>query len=157
MSYLYCKRFCLDASDPLVAALREELYCEPYDGIDWNKYRHAVCPFDNYSPVHPLMRVAQNLLAVYEWCGSFRSLRDRGTAFALEYIRAEDQQTNFVDIGPVSKVLNMVALYHAGGCEVTEEVKKHLPRLDDYLWLAEDGAFAVRRSRPGCRCAWLPP
>ena len=31
-----------------------------------------------------------------------RALRSRGTAFALEYVEAEDLATNYVDIGPVS-------------------------------------------------------
>jgi hypothetical protein len=46
------------------------------------------------------------LLRVYEnWAPRFlfKWLRTRGLAFALEYVHAEDLQTNFVDIGPVNK------------------------------------------------------
>lgn len=40
------------------------------------------------------------------WCPGFieRRIRAAGAAFALEYVRAEDLQTNYVDIGPVNKV-----------------------------------------------------
>ena len=34
-----------------------------------------------------------------------------GLAFCLDYIRAEDVQTNYVDIGPVNKVLNMLVVW----------------------------------------------
>lgn len=28
-----------------------QLYCEPYDSIDWDKTRHLVADMDNYSPI----------------------------------------------------------------------------------------------------------
>lgn len=34
----------------------------------------------------------------------FNFFRRAGCAFALEYVHAEDLQTNYVDIGPVNKV-----------------------------------------------------
>ena len=40
----------------------------------------------------------------------FKWLRAKGLAFALEYIHAEDLQTNFIDIGPVNKVRAGVGL-----------------------------------------------
>ena len=40
----------------------------------------------------------------------FRSfVRQRGLAFSADYCKAEDLQTNFVDIGPVNKVYNMLS------------------------------------------------
>ena len=40
--------------------------------------------------------------------------RQKGLDFALEYIRAEDLQTNFVCIGPVNKAMNMlISFIHA--------------------------------------------
>ena len=38
---------------------------------------------------------------MWEWAGAFG--RREGTEFALEYIHAEDEQTKYVCIGPVSK------------------------------------------------------
>ena len=37
-----------------------------------------------------------------------RWLREKGSQFALEYMRAEDEQTNFVCIGPVNKAFHVV-------------------------------------------------
>lgn len=41
MSYLYGKRFVGPITD-LVRSLRQELYLEPYDQINWNKGRNTV-------------------------------------------------------------------------------------------------------------------
>jgi hypothetical protein len=43
------------------------------------------------------------VLAIYER-RPIRWLRDWGLKFAIDYIYAEDLQTNYVDIGPVNKV-----------------------------------------------------
>jgi squalene/oxidosqualene cyclase-like protein len=58
--------------------------------------------------------------------------------FALDYISAEDKATNYVDIGPVNKVVNMLATYYGYGRN-SPQFLKHLARVDDYLWVAEDG------------------
>ncbi|CAM9367198.1 unnamed protein product, partial [Phaeothamnion confervicola] len=149
MCYLYGARFRHDgAADPVVAALRRELYVEEYDSIDWDATRHLVSPLDDYSPIHPFMRLAQNVLALYErwWWRTLglgpvaRRLRARGMRFASEYMAEEDEQTNYIDIGPVNKVLNWVSAWLAGGRRRdTNAYCRHLQRVDDYLWVAEDG------------------
>ena len=44
-------------------------------------------------------------------------------------------QTNFVDIGPVNKVYNMLVAYDRDDGTFDE----HCLRVPDYLWVAEDG------------------
>ena len=39
MSYFYGKRF-VGPITPLVLQLREEIYIQPYDEINWSKLRH---------------------------------------------------------------------------------------------------------------------
>ena len=146
MGYLYGTRYVYDKaeSDPLILELRKEIYCESYDTIDWCKTRHWVAPMDNYSPIPWFMKTLQNILAKYENWFVFQPLknyiRQYGLLFSLEYMHAEDLQTNYIDIGPVNKVLNMISMYHASGNNINdEEVVKHLMRVQDYLWIAEDG------------------
>ncbi|CAN0467089.1 unnamed protein product, partial [Ectocarpus sp. 12 AP-2014] len=144
MSYLYSTRFTHDAkSDPLCMALREELYLKRYEEVDWDANRHLCCPMDAYSELHPAMRLLQNLLAFYErWLcvGPLRWLRKRGAEFAMEYMRAEDEQTNSVCIGPVNKAFHVLISWVDGGKKASHEAfQRHLQRVDDYLWVAEDG------------------
>jgi len=46
---------------------------------------------------------------VWEPTGILRWLRWKGCTFAINYIHAEDEQTNYVDIGPVNKVKSKTA------------------------------------------------
>ena len=165
MCYLYGKRWIYpgaqpkgkedvraETQDPLIAELRSELYVDDYDSIHWDAHRHSVAPIDDYSPITLLMRCAHNVLAWYEWAfgGSEckNPLRRAGLA-RLDYMKAEDLQTNFVDIGPVNKTMNMLSMFVAasedGGDSngeapsATYEFQMHALRVDDYLWVAEDG------------------
>mmetsp|Transcript_20255 Transcript_20255/g.41423 ORF Transcript_20255/g.41423 Transcript_20255/m.41423 type:complete len:1203 (+) Transcript_20255:239-3847(+) len=146
MGYLYGSRFVYSnaESDPLIAKLREELYCQAYESIDWDKTRHLVAPMDNYSPIPTFMKFAQNCLSIYENWTFFRpiknAMRKAGLEFCLEYMRAEDLQTNYIDIGPVNKALNMVSAFHAANHDINDvAVRSHMMRVPDYLWIAEDG------------------
>lgn len=144
MGYLYGHRFVYPQAetDETVLSLRKELYCEDYHSISWMSTRHWVAPMDNYSPIPWVMKTIQNILARYEkWNIPFKqSLRQQGLEFTITYIRAEDLQTNFIDIGPVNKVLNLISEFHATGGNLKDiKVQNHIMRIADYLWVAEDG------------------
>jgi squalene/oxidosqualene cyclase-like protein len=145
MGYLYCKRFKPDVkNDPTLTSLQQELYPQKYDTIDWDAFRQTCADIDEYSPLNPIMKVAQDFLAVYERVLEktpiLQSLRKSAIDFSIDYIHAEDIQTNFIDIGPVNKALNMLSVWVDGGCKSdNERFQRHVARVDDYLWVAEDG------------------
>eukprot|EP01034_Spumella_vulgaris_P025548 gene25549-32018_t len=145
MCYLYCKRYTPDVqSDPLLLSLRKELYLEKYDSVDWDAYRQKCAEIDEYSPLNPVMKIAQDFLSYYEYwlprVGVLKYLRDTALTFVMTYIHAEDRQTNYVDIGPVNKALNMLSVYvEANGDSACEAFQRHIARVDDYIWVAEDG------------------
>ena len=103
MGYLYGNRFVYPKceSDATVLSLREELYCEHYKTIPWVKTRHWVSDLDNYSPLPLVMKTIQNILARYENWSIFAPFRDyvraKGIQFSLDYIHAEDLQTNYIE------------------------------------------------------------
>lgn len=146
MGYLYGVRFVYSQAntDPIILSLRKELYCESYDTISWMQTRHMVAPMDNYSPIPWIMKIIQDMLARYETWSIFQPIknyvRQYGLDFCLSYMAAEDIQTNYIDIGPVNKVLNMLSSYHAAECDVMHpNVMNHMVRVADYMWIAEDG------------------
>eukprot|EP01083_Nonionella_stella_P127656 386672_1 len=99
---------------------------------------------DNYSPIPFVMEFIQNVLARYESWPIFQPfkkfVRSFGLKFSREYMAAEDLQTNFINIGPVNKVMNMLSAYHAAGSDLNHpNVQNHMMRVDDFLWIAEDG------------------
>ena len=120
MCYVYCKRFVPDvSSDETLMSLRKELYTQEYSTIDWDSHRQACADIDEYSPLNPVMKIAQDFLAVYErvlpYIPPLKWLRDVALDFVINYIHEEDEQTNYVDIGPVNKALNMLSVWIDAG------------------------------------------
>lgn len=140
MSYLYGKRFVGPITET-VLSLRRELYTVPYDEIDWNLARNLCAKEDLYYP-HPLIQdlLWTSLHKVVEpifmnWPGNM--LREKALRTVMQHIHYEDESSRYICIGPVNKVINMLCCWVED--PNSEAFKLHLPRLHDYLWLAEDG------------------
>lgn len=136
MSYIYaCRGTSKDTT--LTAALREELYPCPYDSIDWNAARSQCAKEDLYYP-HPLVQdmvwwalYQVEPLLMNSW------LRKKAMQECMVHIHYEDENTRYIDIGPVNKVLNLLCCWLED--PNSQAYKKHLTRVPDYLWVAEDG------------------
>ena len=140
MSYLYGCR-ASGVSSVLTEELKEELFVAKYDTINWDKTRNACASEDLYYP-HPriqdalwwgLTKVEPILL---RWPG--RWMRSSALNLAMKHVHYEDANTRYIDIGPVNKVLNMLCCWFEDPSE-SGSWRKHLPRVVDYLWVAEDG------------------
>lgn len=136
MSYCYGKRVTVE-NDPLILSLRDELYNEDYYTIKWSKKRNVVAETDVFKKTSPLLKSFLKILNLYEKY-PFKTFRRKSLDFILDYINAEDEQTKYIDIGPVNQIINSLCIWHAYGSD-SEEFNKHVRRWDDYLWLAEDG------------------
>lgn len=135
MSYLYARRFAGPETE-LVRALREEMFAGRYASMDWPALRTRVAEGDLYTPHSPVLRAAYRALGRYEERPS-RRLRRRALAHVMEHIRHEDETTGYLTIGPVSKALQMLAVWvHDPG---SEAFQRHVARIEDYLWDGEDG------------------
>ncbi len=146
MGYLYSKRFTPDnvTNDPILTSLRQELYLQDYHTIQWIDYRQTCATIDEYIPLNPILKIIQDISVIYErilpYIPFLKYLREKGCKIAMNYIHTEDLQTNYIDIGPVNKALNMLAVWVDNGGNSKEECfLRHIARIDDYLWVAEDG------------------
>ncbi|GLT35732.1 hypothetical protein SLA2020_101590 [Shorea laevis] len=141
MSYLYGKRF-VGPITPLIQQLREELYLQPYNEINWRKVRHSCAPEDLYYP-HPLI---QDVMwdSLYILAEPFltrwplnKLIREKALQVAMKHIHYEDENSRYITMGCVEKALCMLA------CWVEDPngdyFKRHLARIPDYIWVAEDG------------------
>ncbi|KAJ4808205.1 Terpene cyclase/mutase family member [Rhynchospora pubera] len=140
MCYIYGKRF-VGRITPLVIELRNELYSVPYDRIDWEKARNQCAKEDLYYP-HP--RIQDVLWATFhkfvepillQW--PVNKLRAKALNTVIKHIHYEDENTRYICLSPVSKVLNMLCCWIEDPC--SDAFKLHIPRIYDYLWIAEDG------------------
>ncbi|GMP83833.1 hypothetical protein CsSME_00037614 [Camellia sinensis var. sinensis] len=114
MSYLYGKRFVGPITD-LVKQLRTELHSQPYDEEDLYHQRPLIqdLMWDSlYITTEPLLT---------RW--PFNKLREKALAKTMEHIHYEDEISRYITIG-----------YPNG-----DYYKKHLARIPDYIWVAEDG------------------
>ncbi|VDC00966.1 unnamed protein product [Peniophora sp. CBMAI 1063] len=137
MSYLYGVRFTAP-EDPLILSLREELYVQPYASIDWPAQRNNFYHVDLYYPHSKLMDLINLFLGAYESNCPFPPLKRAALARAYELVVMEDENTGYQTIGPVSKMMNLVARVHAEGRE-SDAFKIHEKKRADFLWLGAEG------------------
>ncbi|KAK9097663.1 hypothetical protein Syun_024708 [Stephania yunnanensis] len=139
LSYLYGRRFVGPVTD-IILALREELHVQPYHQINWNSTRHLCAKEDLYFRRSPIQNLIWDCLnAVEPLLGSwpFSKCREKALQVAMEHVHYEDEASRYITIGCSEKVLCMLA------CWVEDPngtaFKRHLARVQDYLWMAEDG------------------
>ncbi|KAJ4879374.1 Amyrin synthase LUP2 [Raphanus sativus] len=141
MSYFYGKRF-VGPVTPLVFQLREELYVQAYEDINWNSARHLCAKEDMYYP-HPSIQdllwdslhvLVEPLLS--RWPLN-KLVREKALRVVMEYIHYEDENSRYINIGCAGKAMSMLACWNED--PKGEYFKKHLARIPDYLWIAEDG------------------
>lgn len=135
MSYVYGRK--LTKTDDNLLAFRDMLYAGKYEQVNWKKARRACCPIDDYYTEKGLYKFLAGVLGVLEKI-TWKGLRKKALKNVADRIHAEDRHTDSVNLGPVNKVLNLLAVYHIDGSE-SPEFKKHRERLEDYIWLSEDG------------------
>ena len=136
MTYCFSKKVKIEEND-FIKELRSEIYTEPYEQINWKNARNACTSVDIFKPATKLYKSFIVVANAYEKV-AWKHFRRKSDEFVLDYIHAEDEHTNYINIGPVNKVLNALCIWHAEGPN-SEKLQKHIDRFDDYLWLAEDG------------------
>ncbi len=122
---------------PLISSIRNELYQVPYDSIDWIKARNLCALPDLYHRASPLLNLLNACTNNYEKT-TVPFFRKKAINLILDKINAEDEHTNYINIGPVNQVINSIVVWHAYGKE-SKQFMQHYERWFDYLWIAEDG------------------
>lgn len=139
MSFIGSKRFSYPLND-LTLHLRDEIYTQPYDTIDFAAHRNTICPRDNYHPKTLILRLLFWLI-VNIWDPFLRPLtpiKKRAEDWTFKLIQMEDENTQFANLGPVNNPMNTLACYIHDGPH-SESVNKHLSRLHDFLWMKSEG------------------
>ncbi|XP_019057735.1 PREDICTED: seco-amyrin synthase-like isoform X2 [Tarenaya hassleriana] len=138
MSYLYGKRF-VSSPTPLVLQLRKELYPRPYDKIDWKNAHKRCAKEDVYYP----QTFAQEMLwdvvymAIEPLLNRWPWMRQKALQTTIDLIHYEDEIGRYLSGGCGGKSLCMLSSWveDPNG----DHFKKHLARIPDFIWVAEDG------------------
>ncbi|KAK3428105.1 hypothetical protein EUGRSUZ_F04220 [Eucalyptus grandis] len=142
MSYLYGKKF-IGPIMPLVPQLREKNFIlNPMTRFAGEKSGIFVPrQEDLYYPHHLVQDLIWNSLHIFTEpflnCWPFNKLRERALQVTLKHIHYEDENSRYITIGCVERVLCMLACWVED--PDSDYFKKHLARIPDYLWVAEDG------------------
>nr|UTN00769.1 parkeol synthase [Apostichopus japonicus] len=137
MSYLYGKRY-YAPEDSLILSLRKELFVEDFETIDWPAQRENIAKIDIYTPHSWLYSMVFGMLDTYE---PFHSswYRESALKVCLDHIKQDDIMTNFISIGPISKMINMLIRWLEDGPD-SKAFLQHVDRVYDYIWMGRDGA-----------------
>ncbi|OEL33553.1 Achilleol B synthase, partial [Dichanthelium oligosanthes] len=73
-------------------------------------------------------------------CWPVNKLREKALDNLMEHIHYEEETTKYICICPINKALNMICSWVEN--PNSDAFKQHLPRIYDFLWLAEDGMKA---------------
>lgn len=65
-------------------------------------------------------------------------IRSKSLDLVYDHIRAEDENTDYAALGPVNKVMNMIAVWLQEGKD-SPAFKRHLERNLDFMWMGPDG------------------
>ncbi|KAL5488896.1 hypothetical protein EMCRGX_G017910 [Ephydatia muelleri] len=133
--------------------LREKLYTQAYDTINWASQRNNVAPGDMYTPHSRALDWSYRVLNTYEpW--HVKKLRSWAVSECLDHIRADDQFTDCISVGPISKVIQMLVRWHADGPD-SEAFKTHVPEnppnYSKYYRQMSKGAFPFST----VECGWV--
>ncbi|KAF2468015.1 lanosterol synthase [Lindgomyces ingoldianus] len=138
MSYIYSKRWSYPLND-LTRQLRSELLTQPYETINLDSHRNDISPADDYHPKTWLLRVLFWLI-VNIWMPFLRpaSLAKRAEEWTWWLICAEDENTQFSNLGPVNGPMNTLCCYIHEGPD-SPRFRQHLKTLPEFLWVKDEG------------------
>lgn len=107
VSYLYATRYQAPRSDVL-DAVHQEIYTSK--SVDWVAARNYCSPTDRFVEASPALAVLNRAVAAADRHVP-PSLRGRAIDAVLDQIMMGEENTDYLDIGPVSKAFNVVALH----------------------------------------------
>ncbi|KAJ7680547.1 terpenoid cyclases/protein prenyltransferase alpha-alpha toroid [Mycena polygramma] len=141
MSYLYRVRF-QAAETPLTLALRKEIYTTPYSSIDWPAQCNNIAVGDIYSPHSRLLDFMNFVFkGTVEAC-PFPPFQRHALGHVYDLICMEDENTNYQDLAPVNKMMQLLCRFHAEGRD-SEPVARHIACRGDVMWLTRDGMLVT--------------
>ena len=141
MSFVWSKKW-VAPETKLVRQLRQELFVQPYESIDFASHRNSIAAPDNYHPKTWVLNLI-NFILIWIWIPLLRtaSLTRRAEAWVWRLIQYEDANTDWACLAPVSAPMNTLVCFIKEGPE-SFSFQRHLYRLDDFLWMTKEGMLA---------------
>jgi len=137
MSYIFRRRLSAPLND-LTRAIRDEIYIAPYSTYIFANHRNTIAEGDMYNPHTPLLNALNWIVTQYEkYCFPTR-FSDAAVKRVWELICHEDDNTDFLCVGPVNNVIHLLAVYYHEG-KGSYRYNRHVERLADFMWVGREG------------------
>jgi lanosterol synthase len=138
MSFIYSRRWSYPLNN-LTRQLRSELIPEPFETINFDSRRNTISPTDNYHPKNWILRLLFWFLA-WIWNPFLRpeSLKKRAEDHVWWLIEAEDENTDYANLGPVNGPMNTLCAYIKLGPD-SQPFREHLKTLPEFIWMNKEG------------------
>lgn len=137
MGYLSMNKCQCELND-LLAEIREEIYVQPFEKIDFSKHRNTVCGVDLYYPHSKIMDTANSVLTFYEKHLRPNWLKKRASKRVIELVLDDLQNTDWLAIAPISNALNAIVVYVEKGGD-SPEFQRFIDRWPDFLYMTPEG------------------
>ncbi|KAH3668404.1 hypothetical protein OGAPHI_002158 [Ogataea philodendri] len=135
VAYLYTRKASCEL-DPLLEQIREEIYLQPFEKIDFAACRNKVCGIDLYYPHTTLLNVANWAMVKYDqWRPQF--VANWFNKFAYNLVLKELENTENLSIAPVNGAFNSIAVFLEEGR--SERFKVVVERMHEELFLGPMG------------------
>ncbi|KAJ2901515.1 terpene synthase [Zalerion maritima] len=138
MSYIWSKKWSAEETD-VVRSLREELFVEPWDKIDWLGHRNSISPTDNYHPKSWLLN-SINWALVNVWNPYVRpnALAKKAENWVSKLVDMEVENTKYCCLAPVNAPMNAVLCYIRDGPD-SSMYSQIIERLPESMWVKSEG------------------
>jgi lanosterol synthase len=143
MATLYAER-ASRAPTPTIRAIRDEIFVEPYEEIDFRRARTSLRGAEIHVPPSAALKLAYRGLAIFDRTRSRKS-REGLLAQLRERIRYELRSTSHTCISPVSGLLDILALSFADPHD--PDVEKALERFEGWIWEDDEEGARVCGAR----------
>jgi lanosterol synthase len=143
MATLYAERLQAKVT-PLIEALRDELFPQGFDRVDFRATRNRLRPDDLFEPPHTLLLRGYDLLRLVERSRS-RKARNGLLSELRAMMRWELEVTHHTAISPVSGLLDMLALWAEDPCD--PDVARAVERFECWIWEDDQDGMRVTGAR----------
>lgn len=141
LSYLAANRIQREL-DPLLKAIRSEIYVQPYETIDFSKHRNTVCGVDLYYPHTKVLDVANYIIAKYEKYIRPNWLLKKTNERVYELIQKDCYNTDYLTIAPLSFAFDMMTCYVHEGPK-SHAFSRYVDRMNDSIFHGPEGMTAM--------------
>lgn len=138
MSFIWSKKWTCEETE-VIRELRNELFVEPWESINWAANRNTIAPIDNYHPKSWVLNTL-NWLLINVWNPYLRTnaIKKRAEDWISKLLDMEIENTNYLCLAPVNHPMTTLCVYIRDGPD-SFKFKRMRERMSEAVWINQEG------------------